>query len=266
MFVCRCVAGGLPCVSLACSVYSVPSWLTVCVPSWLTVCTLMAHCVCTLMAHCVCTLMAHCVCTLMAHCVCTLMAHCVCTSWLTVCVPHGSLCVPHGSLCVYLMAHCVYPHGSLCVPQGSLCSTVQEFEKMQHLYTRAKTRFPEVREALDLVKVPTSVKEAEHIMQEDLKLKESLVNRLAEAELSIDHFLDVLQHQHDQGSLEISLGTKDYITMMASLKGMLEDIRNSQTQFDEFMDPDSMTIPLRLRGKRDIVFGNLQDIYKFHDT
>ena len=105
---------------------------------------------------------------------------------------------------------------------------------MQHLYTRAKTRFPEVKDALDLVKVPTSVKEAEHIMQEDLKLKESLVNRLAEAELSIDHFLDVLRHQHDQGSLEISLGTKDYITMMSSLKGMLEDIRNSQTQFDEF--------------------------------
>jgi len=111
---------------------------------------------------------------------------------------------------------------------------VQEFEKMQHLYRRAKTRFPEVRDALDMVKVPTSVKEAEHIMTEDLKLKESLVNRLAEAELSIDHFLEVLKRQHDQGSLEISLGTKDYITMMASLSGMLEDIRNSQGLFDEF--------------------------------
>lgn len=105
---------------------------------------------------------------------------------------------------------------------------------MQHLYHRAKTRFPEVRDALDLVKVPGNVKEAEHIMQEDLKLKESLVNRLAEAELSIEHFLDVLKQQHDQGSLEISLGTKDYITMMSSLKGMLEDIQHSQSQFDEF--------------------------------
>ena len=105
---------------------------------------------------------------------------------------------------------------------------------MQHLYQRAKTRFPDVRDALDLVKVPTSVKEAEHIMTEDLKLKEGLVNRLAEAELSIDNFLDVLQRQADQGSLEISLGTKDYITMMSALNGMLEDVRNTMSQFDKF--------------------------------
>ncbi len=105
---------------------------------------------------------------------------------------------------------------------------------MQHLYHRAKTRFPEVKDALDLVKVPVSVKEAELIMTEDLKLKEGLVNRLAEAELSIENFLDVLQCQTDQGSLEMSLGTKDYITMMSSLNGMLEDVRNSQSLFDKF--------------------------------
>ena len=71
-------------------------------------------------------------------------------------------------------------------------------------------------------------------MTEDLKLKETLVNRLAEAELSIENFLDVLKCQTDQGTLEISLGTKDYITMMSTLNGMLEDVRNSQSQFDEF--------------------------------
>ena len=37
-----------------------------------------------------------------------------------------------------------------------------------------------------------------------------------------------------------------------------------QSYFD-FMD-ESETIPLRLRGKRDVVFGNLKEIYKFHDT
>ena len=40
---------------------------------------------------------------------------------------------------------------------------------------------------------------------------------------------------------------------------------HTQAYYDA-MDPESVTIPLRLRGKRDIVFGNLQDIYKFHDT
>ncbi|XP_064394255.1 guanine nucleotide exchange factor DBS-like isoform X2 [Halichondria panicea] len=124
--------------------------------------------------------------------------------------------------------------GSLKYDHKSWVYNRLEFEKMQHLYQRAKTRFPDVRDALDLVKVPTCVKEAEHIMTEDLKLKEGLVNRLAEAELSIDNFLDVLKHQVDQGSLEISLGTKDYITMMSALNGMLEDIRNTMSQFDKF--------------------------------
>ena len=31
------------------------------------------------------------------------------------------------------------------------------------------------------------------------------------------------------------------------------------------MDPNNMSIPLRLRGKRDVVFGNLMEIFKFHD-
>ena len=33
------------------------------------------------------------------------------------------------------------------------------------------------------------------------------------------------------------------------------------------MNPDESTsLPLRLRDKRDVVFGNLPDIYKFHET
>ena len=40
---------------------------------------------------------------------------------------------------------------------------------------------------------------------------------------------------------------------------------HTQAYYDA-MDPDSVTIPLRLRGKREVVFGNLQDIYKFHDA
>ena len=29
---------------------------------------------------------------------------------------------------------------------------------------------------------------------------------------------------------------------------------------------ESETIPLRLRGKRHVIFGNLSEIYKFHDV
>ena len=37
-----------------------------------------------------------------------------------------------------------------------------------------------------------------------------------------------------------------------------------QSYYDA-MDPHNMSIPLRLRGKRDVVFGNLVEIFKFHD-
>ena len=30
------------------------------------------------------------------------------------------------------------------------------------------------------------------------------------------------------------------------------------------MDPNSMDVPLKLRGKREAVFGNLDEIFKFH--
>ncbi len=39
---------------------------------------------------------------------------------------------------------------------------------------------------------------------------------------------------------------------------------HTQSYYDA-MNPDSVTIPLRLRGKRHVVFGNLLDIYAFHE-
>ena len=39
----------------------------------------------------------------------------------------------------------------------------------------------------------------------------------------------------------------------------------NQSYYDE-MDPESLIIPLRLRGKREIVFGNLLEIKTFHET
>ncbi len=39
----------------------------------------------------------------------------------------------------------------------------------------------------------------------------------------------------------------------------------SQSYYDDMCPEDENSVPLRLRGKRDIVFGNLLEIYKFHD-
>ena len=41
-------------------------------------------------------------------------------------------------------------------------------------------------------------------------------------------------------------------------------VTDSKSYYDA-MDPNNMSIPLRLRGKRDVVFGNLLEIFNFHD-
>ena len=107
---------------------------------------------------------------------------------------------------------------------------------MQALHCRAMTRMPEVTKALSVCQTPSSVKEAEHLMQEDLKLKEKLINYIAEAELNIDRFLAHLQNQEGGESVDEALNSdvNDYVTMKKALKGMLEDLRTSQGQFDSF--------------------------------
>ena len=93
---------------------------------------------------------------------------------------------------------------------------------------------PQVTKALDLFEVPESVKDAEHLMQEDLKLKENLVNKIAEAELLIDQFLENLKGQRPDAYKEVSLDIKAYIAMMSSLNSMLQELRADQGKFDSF--------------------------------
>ena len=118
--------------------------------------------------------------------------------------------------------------------------SLQEFEKTQVLHRNAMTRVPDVMEALRACEVPDSVKNAEHLMQEDLKLKENLVNRIAEAELNIDRLLSVLAMSEDGNGTEESVevgsvsGGQDYVSMKEALHGMLKDLKASQGQFDSF--------------------------------
>lgn len=116
-------------------------------------------------------------------------------------------------------------------PLSIYSSPLQEFEKTQVLHRRAMARVPEVTGALRACEVPNSVKEAEHLMQEDLKLKENLVNKIAEAELNIDRLLSVLKGQGAEESVEVG---SEYISMREALMSMMKDLRASQGQFDSF--------------------------------
>ena len=111
---------------------------------------------------------------------------------------------------------------------------IQEFEKVQKIHSNAMAQFLKLTQALDLCEVPSSVKEAEHLMTEDLKLKEALANKMAEAELSTDRFLEQLKHQLPMETLEMTPDTKEQITMMSSLNGMMQELKAEQGKFDSF--------------------------------
>lgn len=111
---------------------------------------------------------------------------------------------------------------------------IQEFEKVQKIHSDAMAQFLKLTAALDLCEVPSSVKDAEHLMTEDLKLKEALANKMAEAELSTDRFLETLKHQLPLDTMEIAPDTKEQITMMSSLNGMLQELKAEQGKFDSF--------------------------------
>ena len=115
-----------------------------------------------------------------------------------------------------------------------LVHLMQEYEKVQRIHSEAMAQFAKLTEALNLCEVPSCVKDAEHLMQEDLKLKETLANKMAEAELSSDRFLDALKHQQPVESIEMSPDTKELLTMMASLGGMLQELKAEQGKFDSF--------------------------------
>lgn len=116
--------------------------------------------------------------------------------------------------------------------------SLQEFEKTQVLHRNAMTRVPDVTGALRACEVPDSVKDAEHLMQEDLKLKENLVNRIAEAELNIDRLLSMLAMTENGTEESVEVGSvsggRDYVSMKEALHGMLKDLKGSQGQFDSF--------------------------------
>ena len=54
---------------------------------------------------------------------------------------------------------------------------------------------PETKKALSSFSVPTTVKDAEQLMQEELGLKEKMINLFAESEVKMDQFLTSLKGQ-----------------------------------------------------------------------
>ena len=77
----------------------------------------------------------------------------------------------------------------------SLLRSLQQYERIVHLHSKITARLPETQEGLNNFDVPTTVKDAEQLMQQDLSLKEKMINLFAESELKMDEFLASLKEQ-----------------------------------------------------------------------
>ena len=87
--------------------------------------------------------------------------------------------------------------------------------------------------AFDRYDVPKDVKDAEKMMQEGMKLKERVVNVIAVVEVAADKFMNELKEQNPEDSSENSLATKDYVSMMSQLNGMLEELKEKKKELDK---------------------------------
>jgi len=66
------------------------------------------------------------------------------------------------------------------------CFNLQQYEHIIKLHGTVVAELPNLITTLDLCELPKDVKDAEKLMQEDLKLKETIVGKIAEAEVAID--------------------------------------------------------------------------------
>ena len=102
------------------------------------------------------------------------------------------------------------------------------------MHSKTIARYPRFTKTLNHNELPSSIKEAEQLMQADLKLKESFDSKIAEALLSNERFLEALKQQQPGATLQMALDTKEHIKMMVSLKVMHEELKEKQEKLDSF--------------------------------
>ena len=102
------------------------------------------------------------------------------------------------------------------------------------MHSKTVAHYPKFTEALDHSELPNGVKEAEQLMQADLKLKETFGGKMAEAALSADRFLETLKQQQPGATMQMALDTKEHIKMMVSLKLIQQELKEKQEKLSSF--------------------------------
>ncbi|KAL5475464.1 hypothetical protein EMCRGX_G025283 [Ephydatia muelleri] len=67
-------------------------------------------------------------------------------------------------------------------------------------------------------------------------------------------------------SEEMKACVKVYQELITTEKEYITDLHHAISSYYEAVDDEGTTLPVRLRGKRNIVFGNIVDIHRFHNS
>jgi phage-related tail protein len=119
--------------------------------------------------------------------------------------------------------------GTLAYNHEMWISNRTNYERIVHLHKKTMGRLPETKKGLGTFKMPSTVKDAERLMQEELGLKEKMINLFAESELKMDQFLTSLNDQQSHAPASLDLRA-----MTSSVGEMLIEVKDSQKEFDDF--------------------------------
>jgi hypothetical protein len=117
--------------------------------------------------------------------------------------------------------------GTLAYNHERWTSNRTHYERIVHLHKKTMGRLPETKKGLGTFKMPSTVKDAEQLMKEELGLKEKMINLFAESELKMDQFLASLNDQQSHAPASLDLRA-----MTSSVGEMLIEIKDSQKEFD----------------------------------
>ncbi|XP_019856098.1 PREDICTED: triple functional domain protein-like [Amphimedon queenslandica] len=110
------------------------------------------------------------------------------------------------------------------------------YEKVKILRGKILEKMPHVRDGLNDFEIPQSVKDAERLMTEQLKLKEFFVNMFAEIDVCIDQLTTYLVDQSQDttlsGASAVAMLSSEHV--LAYLNRTNEEVHEEQAEFDKF--------------------------------
>lgn len=105
------------------------------------------------------------------------------------------------------------------------------------LRERILKRFPDIRDGLNEFQVPQSVKDAERLLQQHLKLKEYFVNMFAEIDVLMDQLIGNIVKSSGENAANLDVAAVALLptsVVLEYLNRTNEDVQEEQAEFNKF--------------------------------